>query len=175
MQKAKKISSVEKIGNILSKEAACVFFSYHKLSVEKMTSLRMELKNSNNNLQVAKNTLAKVAAKSCLPEETKLDTFFKGSATAIAYGDASTCAKTVKKFLKANPDLVCVKGGMVDGMIFEENEFEKIASMPTREELIHKLQNLVIAPIIALQKAIISPAIAVQKIKHAINSSKNDE
>src|SRR5690606_6936429 len=83
---------------------AAVLTEYRGLTMAQLTTLRRQL-GSETSYTVAKNTLAKLAAKDAGLAD--LDTLLNGP-TAIAFvkGDPVEAAKSLRDFAKANPPLV---------------------------------------------------------------------
>ncbi len=122
----------------LKKANSAMVVSFNKLTVTRDQDFRNKLRETGAKYQVVKNTLARIAVK---------DTPFEGAAehfkgvTAIAWteGDAVILSKTVTKFVKENKDFYTFKAGVVDGKVYDVNQVEAIASLPSKEELISKL------------------------------------
>ena len=112
--------------------------SFNKLTVNKDQEFRNKLRETGAKYQVVKNTLAKIAIKDTQFEGAT--EHFKGvSALAWTSGDAVVLSKTVTQFVKANKDVYTFKAGVVDGKVYDVNQVEAIASLPSKEELISKL------------------------------------
>ena len=120
------------------KDATAIYFAeYHGLNVEDITSLRSLFFEKNIEFRVSKNTLLKIACKN--NNYNEIDEFLTGStAVAFAYDDPSLPAKVFKDFTKER-DLPSVKGIIFDGNILDGKQFDKIANLPSKEELMSKL------------------------------------
>ena len=119
------------------KDATAVYFAeYHGLNVEDITSLRGLFYEKNIEFRVSKNTLLKIACKN--NNFNEIDDFLTGStAVAFAYDDPSVPAKVLKAFTKER-NLPSVKGIIFDGDILDGKQFDKIANLPSKEELLSK-------------------------------------
>ena len=116
--------------------------SFNKLTVNKDQEFRNKLRETGAKYQVVKNTLAKIAIKDTQFEGAT--EHFKGvSALAWTSGDAVVLSKTVTQFVKANKDVFTFKAGVVDGKVYDVNQVEAIASLPSKEELISKLMYVI--------------------------------
>ena len=133
------------------KDATAVYFAeYHGLNVEDITLLRGLFFEKNIEFRVSKNTLLKIACKK--NNFNEIDDFLKGStAVAFAYDDPSLPAKVFKDFLKER-ELPSVKG-----IIFDGKQFDKIANLPSKEELLSKLVMLLVSPMLNFALTIKSP------------------
>ena len=113
------------------------FTNYSGLNVSQMTDLRNQFRNENVAFKISKNTLTKIAFKNV--DMASVDDILVGQvAIAYSFEDASAPARVIKKFAKENENLE-VLGIIFEGKRFEGVEFEKIATLPSREELYSKL------------------------------------
>jgi large subunit ribosomal protein L10 len=115
------------------------------ITVPQVTELRRQVRESGSQYVVIKNTLALIAVKDTPLQ--KLTGHFSGM-TAIAYNatDPVALAKVLTKFAKDVPT-VQFKGALLAGQVVEATEIQKIANLPSREELISKLLYLMQHPI----------------------------
>lgn len=136
MARPDKESTVADLKEKFLNSDAAVLTEYRGLTVASLKTLRRSL-GSETIYAVAKNTLAKIAAKEAGVEG--LDDQLTGP-TAIAFisGDIAAAAKGLKNFAKENPNLV-VKGGVMDGRILDADEVKKLADLESREVLLAKM------------------------------------
>ncbi|MDJ1372453.1 50S ribosomal protein L10 [Gulosibacter molinativorax] len=133
---ATKDATVAELTKEFESSSAVVLTEYRGLTVTQLKTLRRSLGESAN-YAVAKNTLAKIAAKNAGVEG--LDELFTGP-TAIAFvkGEVVDAAKALRDFAKDNPLLV-IKGGHFDGAAITAEEVNKLANLENRETLLGKL------------------------------------
>ena len=137
MPSNKNFKEVKSLTEKLDKANAIYFTDYLGLDVVSITKLRKEFVSNDVEFTIAKNTLIKLAAKDVGIDG--LDEFLSGpTAIALSYNDPTGPAKVIKSFLK-DFDKPSVKGMILDGQIFQAEEFEKIANLPTREQLLSQL------------------------------------
>jgi large subunit ribosomal protein L10 len=136
MANAEKTAAVAELADNFRESNAAVLTDYRGLTVKQLQELRRSL-GENVSYAVAKNTLAKIAAKDAGVE---LDTELLIGPTAIAFirGDAVEAAKSLRDFAKTNPPLV-IKGGFLDGKILSVDEINKLADLESREVLLARL------------------------------------
>ena len=155
MPNNKNIEQVKELKETFSKAKAIYFTEYHGLNVGDITKLRSEFFKADVEYKVAKNTLIKLAA-----EQNKisgLDEVLIGStAIAIAYTEPVAPAKVIKEFTKDN-DLPTVKGILFDGEFLPGEEFNKLADMPSKEELLSQLVAMLNSPLQKLASTLIAP------------------
>ncbi|MEW6426239.1 MAG: 50S ribosomal protein L10, partial [Bacillota bacterium] len=121
-----------------------VLTDYRGLDVAAVTVLRRRLRDSGSELKVAKNTLAKLAAREAGLQG--LDVYLEGP-TAIAFGFADPVApvKILTEFMRDFKQLE-IKGGILEGKAIQEKEIRRLADLPSREVLIGKVLGGMQAP-----------------------------
>ena len=127
----------------------------HGLNVNDVNRLRSEVRKTEATYKVVKNTVVRLAV-----EGTEMEgiTPFLIGPKVLAYtdGDGVALAKVLKDFIKKHPELQ-FEQAFLEGQILEAKEAEKIADLPSREELISKLVNLLQSPIRRLVMALNAP------------------
>jgi len=144
ISRAKKEEIVEGLKDKLTRAKTVVFARYKGLTVADLTALRNELKDAEGEGWVVKNRLTKIALgrKSDVP-----DKILKGqTALFFSYADELTAPKIVYKNAKNNENLK-IKGGIFEDKFIEANEVEKLACIPSKEELLAKVVGSLNAPI----------------------------
>lgn len=152
--RAKKEEIVEGLKDKLSKAKTVVFARYKGLTVADLTELRNQLKESEAEAWVVKNTLTKIALKGRSSAKggpaSGWDVpgkILKGqTALFFSYADELTAPKLVYKFASKKEELK-IKGGIFEDKFIEANEVEKLAKIPGREELLAKVVGSINAPI----------------------------
>jgi large subunit ribosomal protein L10 len=127
----------------------------HGLNVNEVNLLRAEVRKTDATYKVVKNTVVRLAV-----EGTEMEgiTPFLTGPKVLAYtgGDSVALAKVLKDFIKKHPELR-FEHAYLDGQILEAKEAEKIADLPSRDELIARLVNLLHSPIRRLAVALNAP------------------
>ena len=127
----------------------------HGLNVNDVNMLRSEVRKTEATYKVVKNTVVRLAV-----EGTEMEgiTPFLIGPKVLAYtdGDGVALAKVLKDFIKNHPELQ-FEQAFLEGQILEAKEAEKIAELPSREELITKLVYLLQSPIRRLAVALNAP------------------
>ena len=143
--KAQKAAIVAGISEQIKDADSIVVVDSRGLTVAQDTQLRKSLREAGVVYKVYKNTFITSAIKG---------TDFEGIApllegpTAIAIGkeDATAPARVIAKFAKDAKALE-IKGGVVEGSVYDVKGIEKIATIPSRDELISKLLGSLQSPI----------------------------
>jgi large subunit ribosomal protein L10 len=170
MPSIKNLETVKSLTEKLDKANAIYFTDYLGLDVVSITKLRKEFVSNDIEFTIAKNTLIKLAAKDAGMQG--LDEFLNGpTAMALSYNDPTNPAKVIKNFLK-DFDKPAVKGMILDGQVFEGEEFEKIASLPSKEQLLSKLVGMLNSPMSKLSSTLGSPVSGLLGALEQLNSKK---
>lgn len=114
-----------------------------------MNSLRGAIAGTDANLIVVKNSLFRLALAET-PAADIADLMVGPRAVVFCYGDAVAPAKTIKEFGDKNNDAITIKGGFSDGQILSEAQANRMATLPSREELIAGVVGGVAAPVTGL-------------------------
>lgn len=124
---------------------AAMVLSFDKLTVAKDQEFRNELRETGATYRVVKNTLARLAVEGTPFEGAK--EHFKGvTSVATIEGEPIDLSKVISKYVKESKGVFEFKTAIVDGRVIDFSEVEKIATLPSKEELIGKLLYLLNAP-----------------------------
>lgn len=155
MPSTENFEAVEFLSEKLNKASAVYFTDYLGLDVTSITELRSQFFDASVEFRVAKNTLLKLAAENNKLEG--LDEILNGpTAIALTYDDPTLPAKVIKNFTKEHK-LPTVKGILFDGEFFPGTEFTRIADLPSKEDLLAKLLNMVQQPLVQLTNTLRAP------------------
>lgn len=148
MKKEQKIELVKAFSDNLSESKGVILANYKGLTFIQMDEIRREFKGNGNDCRVIKNTLLKKAFNA--KDINSLDNLLVEPTMCITVGqDFAAAAKIAKKFGKDAAISKCfkIKGGYFDGMALDKVGVEKIADLPSREELLAKALGSMNAPI----------------------------
>ena len=153
-----KQKTIDLIAKQINDSKTTIVVHYQGMKVDEISSLRKELKAKGATFIVYKNNLvARALSKDYLSLKNSLtgpNGFIFGSEN-----DLET-AKVVSNYAKINKYLL-LKGGIFEGKVIDESELKKIASLPSKLELISMLASCLQAPIRNL--AITIKAVTVDK------------
>jgi len=119
----------------LSGANALYYTDFTGLNVKRMTDLRRRLRKANVEYVVIKNTLALRAVNESGLVATKL----RGQTGLVIAKDAVAAAKVLADFAKENDQRPAVKGGLLEGKELDVAQVKKLASMPSREQMLADL------------------------------------
>jgi large subunit ribosomal protein L10 len=100
-----------------------------------MTELRRRLRKANIEYVVIKNTLALRAVN----ESGLVGERLKGPTGLVIGRDAVGAAKVLTDFAKENDQRPAVKGGLLAGAAIDAAQVKRLASMPSREQMLAEL------------------------------------
>ena len=136
---------VKEISESIKDAQTIVLVDHRGLTVEQDTVLRKQLRAEGITYKVYKNTMINFAIKGT--EFESLSTYLEGpSAVAISKTDATAPARVLSKFAKTAPALE-IKGGVVEGALYDAAGIARIATVPSRDELLSKLLGSIQSPI----------------------------
>lgn len=136
LTKDQKIQQVAWIKNQLESKPLVVFTTYRGLNISDMTALRRELKGQGITFKVVKSSLLQLALKLI---DIELDDATKSLPLAIAAGEDEVMpAKVIAKFIKDHEALQIV-GGVAEKKLVDAAAVNRLALLPSREELYAKL------------------------------------
>jgi len=165
------IQAVKELTDKLGRAQSIFFTDYLGLDVTTLTELRSKFFEADVEYCVAKNTLVKIAAENNKIEG--LDEFLSGpTAIAISYDNLTSPAKVIKEFTKGR-DLPAVKGILFDGDVFAGSEFNRIAALPSKEELLGKLVAMLNTPMTQFVRTIQSPMSGVVGVLNSLKETKS--
>ena len=129
---------------------ALYYTDFTGLNVKRMTDLRRRLRRAGVEYVVIKNTLALRAVN----DSGLVGTRLKGPTGLIVSKDPVSAAKLLTDFAKENEQRPTVKGGMLEGVAIDEAQVKKLASMPSREQMLAELGASMQAPMAAFVGAL---------------------
>lgn len=141
----KKQQIVEQLAERLNGAVAGVLVEYRGISVEQDTKLRRQFREAGVEYNVVKNTMMRFAINNT--ELLELDPVLNGpTALATSTSDLVAPAKVIAQFAKENDKLV-VKSGFLEGKVISVSEVNRLASLPSKEQLIAQVLGGLNAPI----------------------------
>jgi large subunit ribosomal protein L10 len=150
MNKTEKERLVSELAQKLRGANALYFTDFTGLNVKRMTDLRRRLRRSGIEYVVIKNTLAlRAVAESGLVTEP-----LKGPTGVVLARDPVAAAKLLSDFARENDAKPSVKGGLLDGRALDSAQVKRLATMPSREQMLAELAAGLQAPMAAFVGAL---------------------
>ncbi len=144
LSKAAKQKIIDDLASRFHSVPSVFVIEYQGLKVNEMDVLRRKLKQTNTELRVVKNTLLEKASLGTDVERMK-DLFSGPTAVAICDGESSAAAKVFVDYGKDFPEIK-LKGGIFEGEVVDVSRIERIAKLPSRQELLSEFIGLLSAP-----------------------------
>ncbi len=144
LSKETKQEVINQINERFKSNPSVFVLEFKGLTVKELENVRKDLRQTNSELKIVKNTLLKKAAEDT--DAGQLSNLFVGS-TAIAFCDEDSAA-TAKVFVKSAKEyeLLNIKGGLLEGKVVSVDEIEKISKLSSRVELIAQFMGLLNSP-----------------------------
>lgn len=121
---------------------------YRGLSVAQATALREQARAQGVQLQVVRNTLARLALKDT-KHECLVDSIVGPTMLAFSPADPGAAARLLKETIAKGTNLE-VRAISVDGTLKEGQHLNQVAALPTKDEAIAKLMSVMLGPITKL-------------------------
>ena len=150
MNKTEKQELVTELTDKIKGAKALYYTDFTGLNVKRMTELRRRLRRAGVEYLVIKNTLALRAVN----ESGLVGTRLKGPTGVVVSRDPVVAAKLLTDFARENDSRPSVKGGMLDGVSINEAQVKKLASMPSREQMLAELGAGLQSPVAAFVGAL---------------------
>ncbi len=174
MNRPQKQQEIEYLGETIGQSAHAFLVDFTGLDVARSTDLRTQLRDNDGVMRIVKNRLAKRAfAGTALGQA---ESAFVGQ-TAIVYPhgeDAVAIAKVLRDFHKEH-EVGNVKVGLVDGQLITPEEFQSLADLPSRDELVAKVLYLMQYPVTGLATALNSILRNFVVVMDAIRQQRENE
>ncbi|MFQ3621252.1 MAG: 50S ribosomal protein L10 [Spirochaetales bacterium] len=139
-----KLKAVKDLKDRFESYKGFIFTDFRGLSVEQITKLRQELRKLNAEYKVIKNNYAQIAFQQL--KKPDVSSYLMGpTAIALANEEAPQVAKSLLEFAKETS--VKIKGGLVEGAVFDEKQIVQFSKLPSRAELLSSLMGTMRAPV----------------------------
>lgn len=136
---------VKEISEKIEGAQSLVLVDHRGLTVAQDTELRKQLRAEGISYKVYKNTMMNLAFKGT--EYEGLLQYLEGpSALAVSKEDATAPARILVNFAKT-ADKLEIKGGIVEGTLYDAAALNEIAKIPSRNDLLSKLLGSMQSPI----------------------------
>lgn len=164
---------VAEVNEVASSALALVATEYHGLTVEHLTALHAQARNSGVYLRVVKNTLAKRALAGTDFDNVE-ERLVGPLILAFSMEDPGAAARLWRDFFKENDklDKNIVKFLSVSGEVLPGKELDRLAKMPTKEEALSLLMACMRAPVEKLARTLNEVPGKLVRTVEAIRQSK---
>lgn len=137
MNRDQKTDIISELNETFSKAKFAVVADYRGLKVTQLEKLRKNLRESDAQIQVAKNTLLRLAVKGT-PYEGLSDAFSGTTAVAVGFTEPVGPSKALTAFA-SEFNAFSIRTAVLDGTILSADDVVALSKLPSREELLGKL------------------------------------
>ena len=123
---------VDNISSKIKDSSTFLVMDYQGLTVQEFEKLRNDVKNTNSEIRVFKNTMLDRALKD---NKIDLSEFMTGANVSVFSNDIIEPIKAVSSFAKDNDKLV-IKAGCINGEVVDLETIKEYASIPSYEGLL---------------------------------------
>ncbi len=169
MAKPDKSAAIAELVEEFRSSSAVIVTEYRGLTVAQLKTLRRSMAGEAN-YTVAKNTLARIAAREVGIDS--LDADLKGpTALVFVKGDVASVAKALKTFGKENPALI-MKAGVLEGAYLDADAVKKLADLESREVLLAKTAGALKASLYKAAYVFTAPAVKAVRTVDALREKQ---
>ena len=171
--KARKQALVAQYQELANQSKGLILTSYSGLSVKQMEVLRNQIRELGGEFHIVKNTLMRLAF-----QELKLP-FPAGlmhGTTAIGFAveDVPAVAKVIADLSRENPGMR-IKGGLIDGSLYDEAQIVRFANLPPLPVVRAQLLGLLTTPASQAAGVLTAALRGLVGVLHAYSQKKSPE
>ncbi|MBQ9280058.1 MAG: 50S ribosomal protein L10 [Clostridia bacterium] len=142
---AKKQEDAKNLKEKFDKSKLVILADYRGINVEDITKMRAELRKTDCEYIVAKNSTLRFAVKDSDIEG--ISEYLEGpTAVTFSYDDYVAPAKVLYDYAEKS-DFYKIKAGIMDGKVISADEIIKLAKLPSKEMLLTQLATVLLANI----------------------------
>ena len=150
MKRTEKEQLVTELRDKIKTAKALYYTDFTGLNVKRMTELRRRFRKAGLEYVVIKNTLALRAVN----ESGLTGSRLKGPTGVVVAKDPVAAAKLLTDFARENEQKPALKGGMLQGLQIDEAQVKRMATMPSREQMLAELGAGLMSPMAAFAGAL---------------------
>lgn len=145
MKREDKVTTLEELKVEFEKSSAVLVTQYRGMTVKQTNGLRRSLDKSGAHYRVAKNTLARLAAKET-GNAALVDALVGPAGLVFVYDDPAAAAKALCDYAKTC-DKLLIQGGVLAGKSLSAADVEALSQLPSREQMLSMFVGVLQAPI----------------------------
>jgi ribosomal protein L10 len=148
-----KEAAVADLVDRMTRSSIAIATDFSGLSVNQVTQLRRQLRESGAEYKVVKNRIALIAAQQSGQEHFK--EIVEGSTGIVfGYGDVVAAAKGVDAYVKDTRAELTIRKGIMNGAVISPAQVSALAALPPKEQLVSMLLGQMNAPITGLLRVL---------------------
>ena len=167
MPTQEKIDRVNALKEKLEQCTIALTANYTGIGVNEMVDLRRRMRAADVEFTVVKNTLMYLAADAAQRPQVK-DIVQGPTVVAFGYGDPAEVAKAVSEYSRATRSTLAVQGAALqDGMVLPPDQVNRLATLPSKEQLVSSLMGQLQAPVQRLVNVLNGPLQSLDSLLQA--------
>jgi large subunit ribosomal protein L10 len=170
LNRDQKTNVVRALNETFSNAKFAVVADYRGLKVTQLEKLRKNLRANDAQIQVAKNTLLRLAVKGTACEGLS-DAFTGTTAVAVGFKEPVGTAKALTAFA-AEFNAFVIRSAVLDGSVLRPEDVVALSKLPGREELLAKLLGTMAAVPTGFVRVL---AAVPQKLLYALTAIKEQK
>ncbi len=171
LTRQEKVERVKEIRKLWDEAKGIIIIDSQRLTAEPITELRKQCRETGVTLKVYKNTLVKKATEDLKLEG--LDEYLTGpTTTAFAMDEAPSAAKILSDFAKEYKKKLLIKGGVMEGKVFDKSGVVALASIPPREVLLGMVAQAFNGPIVKFARVLQANITGIARVLGAVREQK---
>ena len=170
-----KADAVDVLAEKFGSSTVVISTDYTGLPVGQMTQLRRALREAGVEYRVIKNSLANLAADKA--GRPAIKEIIQGpTGVALGFGEPGEPARALSGFIRSSRSALKIRGGELDGRALSIEDVNRLAILPTRDELLSHLLMRMNGPISGLVYALNGPIAGLARVlqSHADNLQQQD-
>ena len=166
---------MDRLAEKFDRSAIVIATDYSGLPVGEMTALRRALREAGVEYRVIKNTLAHLAADKVGRQGIK-DVIQGPTGIAFGYGEPTEPARALSGFIRSSRSALKIRGAEMEGQVLSTGEVDRLAALPTREDLIALLLMRMNGPITGLVNVLNGPIAGLARVlqRHVDNLQQQE-
>ncbi|MBS7456592.1 50S ribosomal protein L10 [Coralloluteibacterium stylophorae] len=161
---------VAELADVASSAHSLVVSEYAGLTVGQLTDMRKKARSEGVYLKVAKNTLVSRAVQGT-DYQCVADALTGPLVYAFSKEDPGAAGRLIKEFVKGN-DKLKPKLVSIGGQMYPASHVDVLASLPTREQALGMLVNVLAQPATMLARVLAEPASQVARVVARVGEQK---
>lgn len=161
MDRAQKAEFITSFRDSIKDAGAIVVAHYAGLSVSEMENLRVQMKQADGHVKVAKNRLAKLALEQT--ENADISDLLVGQTVLVYSQDPVAAPKVAVKFAKDNENFV-ILGGAMGATGLDQDGVKALASVPSLDELRATIAGMIVRPAAKIATVLQAPGSQVARV-----------
>jgi len=142
-----KVAAVEELTDKMRRAKLAVVTDYRGLTVRDLATLRRSLREYQVDFTIAKNTLLRIAARNAELGSDAADQLLEGpTGVAFCYDDIIQPARALADFARTSR-ILSVRGGLLGALVLGADEINRLATLPSPEQLRAELVGAIGGPL----------------------------